>query len=76
MKKTHEEACMKTIQLKIQDSVLEKIMYFLRSLPKSEVEIIEKEDTLEQKDDFIARLSSRPMVIEDQFLSREDANAR
>jgi len=67
---------MKTIQLKIQDSVLDKIMCFLKSLPKSEVEIIEKEDTQEQKEDFITQLSSHPMVIEGQFLDRESANAR
>jgi len=33
---------MHTVKLKIQDSVFDKVIYFLNNLPSSEVEIIEE----------------------------------
>jgi len=40
---------MHTIKLNIQDSVFDKILYFLQNLPKDEVEIIESKEI---KDDW------------------------
>lgn len=34
---------MHTIKLNIQDSVFDKVIYFLNNLPSNEVEIVEKE---------------------------------
>lgn len=67
---------MHTLKLKIQDSVFDKIMYFLHNLPKNEVEVIMEKVTLEDKEDFIAHLSSNPITIDDTFLTRTIANER
>lgn len=33
-----------TIKLKVQDSIFDEIMYFLKKLPQNEVEIIEEKE--------------------------------
>jgi hypothetical protein len=67
---------MHTLRLKVQDSVFDKIMYFLQNLPKNEVEVIEEKAVSKDKSDFIAFLSSNPVTINGDFLTREEANAR
>ncbi|MDD5399872.1 MAG: hypothetical protein PHQ93_01615 [Sulfurimonas sp.] len=67
---------MHTLKLKVQDSVFDKIMYFLQNLPKSEVEIVEDKVTLKNQPDFIEYLSSNPVAVNSDFLSRTEANAR
>jgi hypothetical protein len=67
---------MHTLMLKVQDSVFDKIMYFLQNLPKNEVEVIEEEIISKVDTDFIAFLSSNPITVNDNFLTREEANAR
>jgi hypothetical protein len=67
---------MHTLKLKVQDSVFDKIMYFLQNLPKNEVEVIEEKATSKAGTDFIAFLSSNPVAINGDFLAREEANAR
>ena len=70
---------MHTIKLKVQDSVLDKVMYFLSNLPKNEVEVIEESNISKNKKtdkDFIAYFSANPIVFEDEFLTRDEANAR
>jgi len=34
---------MRTIKLHIQDKVFDKVMYFLKNLPKNEVEVVEND---------------------------------
>lgn len=67
---------MHTLRLNVQDSVFDKIMYFLKNLPKSEVEIIEEKTPLKAKHDFIEMLSSNPVDVNGSFLSRAEANER
>jgi hypothetical protein len=67
---------MHTLRLKVQDSVFDKIMYFLQNLPKNEVEVIEEKAVSKDKSDFIEFLSSNPVAINGDFLTREEANAR
>lgn len=67
---------MHTLKLKVQDSVFDKIMYFLQNLPKNEVEVIEEKVQSKEKEDFIEYLSSNPVNVNDAFLTRTEANAR
>lgn len=67
---------MHTLKLKVQDSVFDKIMYFLQNLPKSEVEIIEERVISKKEPDFIEYLLENPVSIKTEFLSRNEANAR
>jgi len=65
-----------TLKLKVQDSVFDKIMYFLQNLPKNEVEVIEEKKVMHKEEDFIEHLSQNPLSINGEFLSRNEANAR
>lgn len=65
-----------TLKLKIQDSVFDKIMYFLQNLPKNEVEVIEESTISKVETDFIVFLSSNPVSINGDFLTREESSAR
>ena len=67
---------MHTLRLKVQDNVFDKIMYFLQNLPKNEVEVIEEKTVSKVETDFIAFLSSNPIVVNGDFLTRKEANAR
>jgi len=67
---------MHTLKLKVQDSVFDKIMYFLQNLPKNEVEVIEEKTVSKVETDFITFLSSNPVTINGNFLTREEASAR
>ena len=51
-------------------------MYFLQNLPKNEVEVIEEKTVSKVETDFIAFLSSNPIVVNGDFLTRKEANAR
>lgn len=67
---------MHTIKLKVQDSVLDKIMYFLQKLPKNEVEIIENKRIFQKEEDFISHFSANPIMVNGDFLTRDAANER
>lgn len=54
---------MHTLKLNIQDSVFEKVIYFLQNLPRNEVEIIEEKATSVDFD-FIEYFSSNPVAID------------
>jgi hypothetical protein len=73
---------MHTLRLNIQDNVFEKVIYFLRNLPKNEVEIIE-DKVIDREVDFIEHFSSNPKKLNSVSLktkgfkfNREEANAR
>lgn len=73
---------MHTLRLNIQDSVFDKVIYFLQNLPKNEVEIIENK-VIEKQLDFIEHFSSNPKKLSSISLktkgfkfNREEANAR
>lgn len=67
---------MHTLKLKVQDSVFDKIMYFLQNLPKNEVEVIEEKKVMHKEEDFIEHLLQNPLLVHGEFLSRNEANAR
>lgn len=70
---------MRTLKINIQDSVFDKIIYFLRNLPKDEVEIVEDKKSVtyeKETQDFIAYLSANPIAFKGEFLTRDEANAR
>ncbi len=67
---------MHTLRLNVQDSVFDKIMYFLKNLPRSEVEVIEEKICSKGKEDFIEYFSSNPVNLDGAFLTRTEANAR
>lgn len=53
---------MHTVRLDINDSVFDKVMFLLRSLPKSEVKVrVEKESITEEKDDIVSFFQSSPL---------------
>lgn len=64
---------MHTIQLKIQDNVFEKVIYFLNNLPKNEVEIVEEESILKSKKRKFDAISIDTRSFK---FDREEANAR
>jgi hypothetical protein len=64
---------MHTIQLKIQDSVFEKVIYFLNNLPKNEVEIVEEKFVLKSKKRKFDAISIDTRNFK---FDREEANAR
>lgn len=67
---------MHSMKLYVEDSVFDKVMYFLKNLPKNEVKIVEETKHCD-KNDFIEFMSSNPFSFsQDTFLSRDDANAR
>jgi hypothetical protein len=67
---------MQTVTLRIEDSVFDKVIYFLKSLPKKEVEVIYSDSKAIPDDGFITKAANNPVKIDDEFLSREMANAR
>ena len=69
---------MHTLTLKVQDSVLDKVLYFLKNLPKQEVIIVSDQIEKENDVDLIGNLVNNPIHIgkEINFLSRDDANER
>ena len=63
---------MHTLTLKIQDSVFDKIMYFLQNLPKNEVKLTVESST-ESKP---KKLNSISIKTKGYRFDREEANAR
>ena len=69
---------MHTIKLNIQDSVFDKVIYFLQNLPKNEVEIVEdkKIENYKQKEDVTdikVFSNSSANLIDDWKDSSEDS---
>ena len=53
---------MHTVRLDINDSVFDKVMFLLKSLPKSEVKVrIEQESITENKDDIVSFFQNSPL---------------
>lgn len=70
---------MHTLTIKIQDNVVDKVIYFLSHLPKNEVEIIEDkiEPKSSQKESQIAKVFSSVQIDMSNFkFDREEANER
>ena len=71
---------MHTLRVNVQDSVFDKVVYFLKNLPKNEVEIIEETavGATNKEADFIEHLVHNPVSLNatSGFLSREEANQR
>jgi len=67
---------MRTLRLKVEDSVFDKVMYFLQKLPKNEVEIIEDKSLHYNDEDFIAHIVANPVEVHGEFLTREEAHER
>ena len=70
---------MHTLTLKIQDSVLDKVVYFLSHLPKNEVEIVEDkiEPTAFQNESQIAKVFGSVQINMSNFkFDRDEANER
>ena len=65
---------MHTIRLDVQDSVLDKVLYFLQNLPKNEVKIIE--DIATSKSAKVQKLSSISLHTKGFKFNREEANER
>lgn len=68
---------MQTLKLEIEDSIFDKVMLFLKQLPKNNIKI-ELQSKENEDDDFISYLVSHPVKLEanESFLSRSDANGR
>ena len=65
--------------LNVNDSVLDKVFYFLNNLPKNDVTIITDEIVSKDKNkDFISSLVNKPIHIESNinFLTRDESNER
>lgn len=65
--------------LNVNDSVLDKVFYFLNNLPKNDVMIITDEIISKNKNkDFISSLVNKPIHIESNinFLTRDESNER
>jgi hypothetical protein len=75
---------MHTITLKIQDHVLDKVVYFLNNLPKKDVQIVSDKSEYSadkesiKNDDFISKLMENPVHLDKnvRFLSREKIHER
>lgn len=67
---------MHTLTLKIDETIFDKVLFFLGNLPKNQIEILE--DRKIDQNDFIKRYAEHPKSIDkgESFLSREEANAR
>jgi len=66
---------MHTIKLNIQDSVFEKVIYFLQNLPKNEVEIVEDDSFVKSKAKAIG-LKAISLKTKNFKFDRDEANAR
>ena len=64
---------MHRVTLDIQDSVLEKIFYFLNTLPKHQVKVITDEISVEEKS---IKLKAISISTKGYQFNREEANAR
>ena len=65
--------------LNVNDTVLDKVIYFLNNLPTNDVKIIKHETfTEETSNDFIASLVREPIHIDKNvaFLTREESHER
>ncbi len=70
---------MHTLTLKIQDNVLDKIIYFLSNLPKDEVEIIEDKLETEHKkseNQLVKAFSNAQVDMSNFKFDRNEANER
>jgi len=65
---------MHSIRIDIKDSVFDKVIYFLKSLPVNEVKIIDNVST--SKKVRAKRFSSIKLHTKDFKFDREEANAR
>lgn len=65
---------MHSIRLDIEDSVFDKVLYFLNNLPTNEVKIIDEVDT--QKSAKLQKFNSIKLHTKDFHFNREEANAR
>jgi len=65
---------MHSIHLNIEDSVFEKVIYFLQNLPKNEVTIVE--DITITKSTKLPKFNSIQLHTKDFNFNREEANAR
>ncbi len=64
---------MHSIKLEIEDSVFDKVIYFLQNLPKNEVKIVENIKNSDQKEmDIKAYSEHSANLIEDWKDSSED----
>jgi len=66
---------MHSINLRINDKVIDKVLYFLENLPKNEVEIVENSYVLQQKS-IVKKLNAVALHTSGFKFNREDANAR
>ena len=66
---------MHTVRLQIEDSVFDKVIYFLKNLPQNEVKII-TEDVHSSIKTKPNKLNSISIETKDFKFNREEANAR
>ena len=70
---------MHRIILNVNDTVLDKEIYFLNNLPKNDVKIIKNETFYEENhNDFIASIVKEPVHLDKNitFLTREESHDR
>ncbi|MDD2449561.1 MAG: hypothetical protein PHS42_05285 [Sulfurimonas sp.] len=73
---------MRTLTLKIHESIFEKVIYLLQIFSKNEVQIIDesattsKTDFLEHRSSNIRKLNSISLKTKGFVFNREEANAR
>ncbi len=71
---------MHTLTIRIEDRVIDKVVYFLKNLPRQDVEIMSDEVMRNHKEseDFISYLAANPREVakEFSFLSREEIHER
>ncbi len=67
---------MHSLTLKIDESIFDKVLFFLGNLPKNQIEILEDKNT--GQNDFIKQYTEHPRNLDkdESFLSRDEANAR
>lgn len=66
---------MHSISLRIQDKVIDKVMYFLENLPENEVEILENSYVVPQEG-IAKKLNAVSLLTSGFKFDREEANAR
>lgn len=66
---------MHTIKIDVSDTLYEKVMNFLKQLPKNEVKM---EEVSETSSDFIEHLTKNPVKLSKNvtFLARDEAHER
>ena len=67
---------MHTLTLKIDETIFDKVLFFLENLPKNKIEILE--DKKADQNDFIKQYAEHPRSFgrDENFLSRDESNAR